>query len=328
MSTERSTVAAMRVVSLVPSGTEILFAVGMGASVVARTHECDYPPEVRHLPAVTADVLPPGRSSAAIDEAVRAGLADRHTIYRLDADRLRELAPDVVVTQRTCPVCAVPAAAVDEVVCTMPRATRVVATNPRDLDGVWESIVDVAEAVDAGTQGASLVGRIRRRLSRLARLVAGRTRPRVAVVEWPDPPYAPGHWVPGMVSAAGGEPVFGEPGAPSRPAALAELREAKPDLIVLAFCGFDLLETQARMRELARHEGWIDVARGARVVAVDGSAYFSRPGPRLVEGIGLLAWAMHRPHPELQPHPGRGAELIEAGWVDLAALPVRTTASS
>ncbi len=326
MSTERSTVAAMRVVSLVPSATEILFAVGKGGHVVGRTHECDYPPEVRHLPAVTADLLPPDQPSAAIDEAVRAGLADHHTIYRLDAERLRGLEPDVVVTQRTCPVCAVPAAEVEEALCVMPRAARIVATDPHELDEVWESIVDVAEAVDAGTQGASLVGRIRRRLARLDRLLAGRRQPRVAVVEWPDPPYAPGHWVPGMVSAAGGEPVFGEAGAPSRPADLAELRDAKPDLIVLAFCGFDLLETQGRMRELARHDGWIDVARGARVVAVDGSAYFSRPGPRLVEGIGLLAWAMHRAHPELQPHPGRGAELIEAGWVDLAALPVRTTA--
>lgn len=317
----------MRVVSLVPSATEILFAVGAGGHVVGRTHECDYPPEVRHLPAVTSNLLPAGQASAAIDQAVRASLSDAHTIYRLDAERLLKLEPDLVVTQRTCAVCAVPADTVEELVCTMPRAARVVATDPRDLELVWESIVDVAEAVEAGTQGASLVGGIRRRLARLGRLLDGRPRPRVAVVEWPDPLYAPGHWVPDMVVAAGGLPVFGEAGAPSQPAGLDDLLAAKPDLVVLAFCGFDLLETQARMRELARHEGWIDVARAARVVAVDGSAYFSRPGPRLVDGVGLLAWAMHRAHPELQPHPGRGAELIEAGWVDLAALPVRTTAS-
>ncbi len=326
MSTERGSVAAMRVVSLVPSATEILFAVGTGAHVVGRTHECDYPPEVRHLPAVTADLLPAAQPAAAIDEAVQASLADRHTIYRLDAERLRALEPDIVVTQRTCRVCAAPASEVEEAVCTMPQAARVVATDPHDLAEVWESIVDVAEAVAAGTQGAALVGGIRRRLSRLSRLLTGRTRLRVAVVEWPDPPFAPGHWVPDMVAAAGGESVFGEAGVPSRPADLAELQAAKPDMVVLAFCGFNLLETQARLRELARHEGWIDVARRARVVAVDGSAYFSRPGPRLAEGIGLLAWAMHRAHPELQPHPGRGAELIEAGWVDLAALPVRTAA--
>ncbi len=326
MTPERDTVAAMRVVSLVPSATETLFAVGKGVNVVGRTHECDYPPEVRHLPAVTSDLLSTGQPSSAIDEAVRAGLADHHTIYRLDPGRLRALQPDVVVTQWTCPVCAVTAAEVDAAVCTLSPAARVVTTDPRDLEDVWQSIVDVADVVEAGTQGASLVGRIRRRLARLDRLVAGRRRPRVAVVEWPDPPYSPGHWVPDMVTAAGGEPVFGEAGAPSRPAELRELADAKPDLVVLAFCGFDLLETRARMRELARHDGWIDVARSARVVAVDGSAYFSRPGPRLVEGIGLLAWAMHRAHPELQPHPGRGAELIEAGWVDLAALPVRTAA--
>ncbi len=323
MSTQSGSVAAMRIVSLVPSATEVLFAVGQGGSVVGRTHECDYPPEARHLPTVTSDALGPHRSSGAIDEAVRSGLADQHTIYRLDTDKLRELEPDVIVTQRTCPVCAVPADVVDEVACMLPQAAKVVATDPHRLEDVWQSIADTAEAVDASTQGAALVGTIRKRLVRVAKYTSDRAQPRVAVIEWPDPPFAPGHWVPEMVAAAGGLSVFGEAGVPSRPAELGELQSAKPDVVILAFCGFNLLETQARLRELASHNGWIEVARGARVVAVDGSAYFSRPGPRLADGVSLLAWAMHRAHPELQPPPGRGAELIEAGWVDLAALPVR-----
>ncbi len=317
----------MRIASLVPSATEILFAVGRGPAVVARTHECDFPPDALSLPAVTSDVLPPGLPSAEIDAAVRESVADRHTIYRLDAERLRELAPDLVVTQATCPVCAVPPDVVEEAVCTMPQAARVVTADPRTLEAVWQSIVDIAEAADAGTQGASLVGGIRRRLTRLAGYLEGRPRPRVAVIEWPKPPFAPGHWVPEMVEAAGGRNVLGTAAQPSRPVELAEVATGRPDLIVLAFCGFDLLESQARLRELSEHEGWREIARGARVVAVDGSAYFSRPGPRLADGIALLAWAMHRSHPELQPPPGRGAELIEAGWVDVAALPVQTRES-
>ncbi len=318
----------MRIVSLVPSATEILFAVGKGSEIVGRTHECDHPPAAQRIPTVTSDLLDKELPPDAIDAAVAAATRDAHTIYRLDADGLRSLEPDLVVTQSLCAVCAVPEPAVSDALCTMPGDARVLAADPQRLEDVWESVVTIASAAGAPEAGAALAGRIRRKLARLRALVAGRDRPRVAVIEWPDPPYAPGHWVPDMVTAAGGMSVFGDPGVPSRRAELEAVAAQRPELVVLAFCGYDLLQTQARLRDLASHPGWKAVARRARVVAVDGSAYFSRPGPRLADGVGLLAWAMHGLHPDLQPPPGRGAELIEAGWVDLAALPARTPESA
>jgi iron complex transport system substrate-binding protein len=203
----------------------------------------------------------------------------------------------------------------------MPAPARVVATDPRDLAGVLASIDEIGGVLDAAEQATALRRRLEGRLASLRRMLEGRPRPRVAVLEWPDPLYAPGHWVPEMVDAAGGESVFGAAGAPSRPASFAELAAGRPEVIVLAFCGFDLHETQARLRELASSPGWLEASRSARVVAVDGSAFFSRPGPRVVDGIGLLSWALHRVHPEGRPLVGGAAELIEAGWIDLASLP-------
>ncbi len=318
----------MRIASLVPSATETLFAVGKGSEIVGRTHECNHPPTAQRVPAVTTDLIEPGLPPAEIDAAVRNRVRDQHTMYRLDTARLRALRPDVVITQALCEVCAAPRRAVDQALCTLPATARIVATDPQRLEDAWDSIAVIGEAAGAADEGATLAGEIRRQLVRLRKMLEGRERPRVAIIEWPDPPYAPGHWVPDMVEAAGGVNVFGEAGGRSIPTPLSRVADARPDVVVLAFCGYGLLETQAQLRGLARHAGWRRIARSARVIAADGSAYFSRPGPRLLDGIGLLAWAMHGIHPGLQPPPGRGAELIEAGWVDLASLPARTRSSA
>ncbi|MFQ5948393.1 MAG: cobalamin-binding protein [Acidimicrobiia bacterium] len=309
----------MRIVSLLPSATEVLFALGKGGDVVGRTHECDHPEGVSNIPTVTRDLLPPGLVSAAIDSAVADSIRDQHTIYQLDVEALLALDPDVVITQSVCGVCAVPTALVEDVVCTMPRRARVVSADPHTLEEVLESIIDVGEAVGAPADARRVVEGLRARLQRLASAVEGRPRPTTAVVEWPDPVYTAGHWVPEMVGAAGGRSVLGDGGRPSVPVALERLVEAKPEVVVLAFCGFDLAETLPRFEEVAHSPQWKEITASARTVAVDGSSYFSRPGPRVVDGVELLAWALHRPHPSLRPPEGRAAELATSGWVDLAA---------
>lgn len=296
----------MRIVSLLPSATEILFALGKGDRVVGVTHECDHPPEARERPAVTADLLPPGLSAARIDQAVAEGVRDAHTIYALDEERLRALEPDVVVTQALCAVCAVPTQTVEEAVCIMPRPARVLSHDPHDLGGILSSIQEIGRAVGAEEEAAELVSVLERRLAGVAEAVAGLPRPRTAVLEWPDPPYAPGHWVPDMVEAAGGMSVLGTPGRPSQRIAWEEVEEARAEMVVLAFCGFDLEETLRRLEEDPKR--WHRLAETSRLVAVDGSAYFSRPGPRIVDGVELLAWVLHgleelRPVPDAAAHP-------------------------
>lgn len=291
----------MRIVSLLPSATEILFAVGAGDQLVGVTHECDFPPEAGELPEVTEDLLPTGLSAVEIDRAVAGGVRDRHTIYRLDEKLLRALEPDVVVTQALCEVCAVPTRLVEQAVCSMPRAARVVSSDPRDLEEIFASIREIGAVVGADDSEA-LLASLRDRLARVRQLVEGLPQPRVAVLEWPDPPYAPGHWVPDMVEAAGGRSVLGSSGRPSRRVSWKEVLESRPEMVVLAFCGFDLAETLRRADEI-EGEPWRRLTESVDVMAVDGSAYYSRPGPRVVDGVELLAWLLHQPD-DLQPPPG------------------------
>lgn len=318
----------MRIASLLPSATEIIFALGKGQDLVARTHECDFPPEAEGVPAVTTDLIAGGLPASSIDAAVAQGVTDSHTIYELDEAALLQAGPDIVITQSLCGVCAVATEQVEAAMCTMPDAAEVASTDPRDLEGVLEGIIEIGVAVGAESEGKAMAARFRSRLHWLASILEKRDALRVAVIEWPDPLYAPGHWVPDMVEAAGAIAVLGVAGKPSYRIELDDLAAARPEVIVLAFCGFDLYETQGRFRELTSHPGWPGAARHARVFAVDGSAYFSRPGPRLMDGIEILAWALHRPHAGLRPPVGRGAELIEAGWVDLASLPLLEEATA
>lgn len=283
----------MRIVSLLPSATEWLFAMGAGGDVVGVTHECDHPDEVADLPAVTRDLLPGTRSSSEIDAAVAAGIHDQHTIYALDADAVRALQPDVVVAQQLCDVCAVPVDAVEAAVCTLGARTRVVAADPHTLDDLLPAGRELGRAVGAADGAAALAGELADRLDAVAATVAGRRRPLVAMLEWPDPPWLPGHWAPDMIAHAGGSSVVGSSGAPSRRATFDELAAVDADVVIAAFCGFDLDETIARTAEIADRPAWKALTAGARLLAVDGSAYVSRPGPRLVDGVEILAHALH-----------------------------------
>lgn len=305
----------MRIVSLLPSATEWLFAMGVGDRVVGVTHECDHPPQAARVPAVTADLLPAGLSSAEIDAAVAAGIRDEHTIYGLDVDALRALAPDVVVAQRLCDVCAVPVDTIEAAVCTLGSPARVVAADPHTLDDVLPSALELGRSVAAADAAAALVDALRQRLDGVARAVADRSRPTVAMLEWPDPPWLPGHWAPDMIEHAGGTSLFGRSGEPSRRATFDELAGADADVVIAAFCGFDLAETIARIDEIAERPGWRSLISGARLLAVDGSAYVSRPGPRLIDGVEVLAHALHGVGPA--PPAAAVAEWRDGRWGDL-----------
>ena len=273
----------MRVVSLVPSATEIIAALGLADNLVGRSHECNYPPEVEALPIVSASRIDTEQlGSAEIDSAVRDALGDGRPLYEVDAELLEQLAPDLIVTQDLCEVCAVSSGEVK-------RVSRVdvetVSLDPRDLEEIEESIRTLARHLHAAAQGERLAQAFHHRIDFVHQLVRGLPRQRVFVAEWLDPPFAAGHWVPEMVDLAGGDEVLGRPRERSFATTWDDVREAAPQLIVLAPCGFDLERTVS--------EAGAVPAMGARVVAVDGDAAYSRPGPRVAEGVAQLAHLLH-----------------------------------
>src|SRR6476660_2100969 len=273
----------MRVVSLVPSATEIIAALGLADQLVGRSHECNYPPEVQTAPVVSASRVDTAElSSADIDRAVRDALADGRPLYAVDAELLERLAPDLIVTQDLCEVCAVSSGEVK-------RVTHIdvetVSLDPRDLSEIEESIRTVARHLHAAAKGELLAQAMHHRIDTVHQLVRGLPRQRVFVAEWLDPPFASGHWVPEMVDLAGGDEVLGRPRERSFATTWDAVREAAPQLIVLAPCGFDLERTVS--------EAGAVPAMGARVIAVDGDAAYSRPGPRVAEGVAQLAHLLH-----------------------------------
>jgi iron complex transport system substrate-binding protein len=302
----------VRIVSLVPHATELLFALDLEGQVIAVTHECDYPPQAQGLPRVTRDALPPGLSAAEIDAAVRERTQRGEAIYELDEERLRALEPELIVTQALCPVCAVSYTEVAALAKRMPSCPRVVSLDPHTLGETLGDIRTLAEATDRRAQGVELVGRAAARIDRVKLAVRSPAlpRPRVAALEWLDPVFAAGHWTPQLIELAGGEDVLGLTGEPSRTVAWDELAAGAPEIVVVMPCGYDAPRAYA---EALAHAGEL-AALGARlVVAVDASAYFSRPGPRLVDGLELLG---HILHPEQLPDaPG------EALTVALARAP-------
>jgi iron complex transport system substrate-binding protein len=285
----------MRIVSLVPNGTEILFALGAGEQVVGVSHECDYPEEARRRPILTGSALATGMSAAEVDAAVTAQVASGASLYTLDEARIADLAPDLIVTQNLCPVCAVSTAQVDEALRPLPRCPDLLSLDPRSLADVLADIRRVGAATGRADEAAALVADLERRLAGVRQRVAGRPRPRVAALEWLDPPFAGGHWVPEMIALAGGEDVLNRPGDGSRRMTWEEVAAADPEVIVAMPCGYDAAGAQAQVDLAADRPEWrrLRAVREGRVAAVDANGCFSRPGPRLVDGIERLAAILH-----------------------------------
>jgi iron complex transport system substrate-binding protein len=280
----------MRIVSLVPHATELLYALGLGDSVVGVTHECDYPPATADLPRITRDVLPSGLSAAEIDAAVRELTEKGEAIYLLDEQKLAELEPDLIVTQELCPVCAVSYEEVRDVAKKLDPCPTVIALDPKTFGETMGDIRTLAQATDARDAALDLVARQRARVDRVRLALKGARRRRVIAIEWFDPVFVAGHWTPQLIDLAGGTDLLGFAGEHSEQLPWEVLEAAKPEVVVCIPCGYD------GPRALAEAEQFSDKLRalGAQeVVALDAAAYFSRPGPRLVDGVETLAHALH-----------------------------------
>lgn len=295
----------MRIVSLVPSATETLFALGLGGSVVGVTHECDFPPEAAELPQLTATVLPAGLDAGEIDAAVKEVVGEGRALYSLDEELLAELAPDLIVTQAVCEVCAVSYDDVVEVASRLPSRPQVLQQDPSTLGEVLEDVTRAGEAAGIAERARAVRQGLEERLDAVQEAVAAAPAPRVLALEWLDPPFLGGHWIPEMIALAGGEDVVGKAGQKSPQVKWEDLVDLNPDVVVAMPCGWYLDDSRAQALE---HRDRLDSLGARRVFAVDAASTFSRPGPRLVDGVELLG---HLLHPDrVQPPDGIGfAEL-------------------
>jgi iron complex transport system substrate-binding protein len=297
----------MRIASLVPSATEMLFALGLGGDVVAVTHECDYPPLARELPHLTATVLPEGLSAGEIDAAVKAIVGEGKALYSLNEERLAELAPDLIVTQAVCDVCAVSFDDVVAVAARLPSRPRVVQQDPSTLSEVLSDVARLGEVTGIKARAEEVRAGLEMRLQAVRTAVAGVPRPRVLALEWLDPPFVGGHWIPEMIALAGGVDVAGTVGAKSLEVEWERLGDLEPDVVVAMPCGWYVGDSRAQALE---HWSRIEALGAEYVFAVDAASTYSRPGPRLVDGTELLA---HLLHPELvEPPSGIGFARLPA----------------
>jgi len=280
----------MRIVSLVPSATETLFALGLGDEVTAVTHECDHPPAVLDLPRVTRDVIGPGLTSAEIDAAVRERTERGESIYELDEEALQRLQPDLIVTQALCTVCAVSYEDVRAVAERLDSQPRVVSLDPHTLGEVLGDVRTLAQAADAKDAGVALVQDAAGRIDRVRLAVRAAEPVAVAALEWLDPVFVAGHWTPQLIEYAGGRDVLGLPGEPSEQRSWDEVAAARPEVVVVMPCGYD---AERAAEEAYEYADELAELGARRVVAVDAAAHFSRPGPRLVDGLELLAHVLH-----------------------------------
>lgn len=286
----------MRIVSLLPSATDIVYSLGLGDSLVGRTHECDWPMGIGSVPVVTADRLATASmSSREIDRAVGSSVHSGSSIYTLDHDALAAARPDLIITQELCDVCAVSYREVSAAARMLEGDVRVVSLEPRSIDDILAHVELVGSMTGAEAVAEAIVQEARSRLDDVRRAVDGRPRVRTFCVEWLDPIYAAGHWVPEQVEIAGGEEVLGIPHQQSRPLNWEAVLEASPDALVLLPCGLSIERALAEIEVLARRPGWSDLpaVRNGNVTAVDGPSYFNRPGPRVVRGVEVLAWTLH-----------------------------------
>jgi iron complex transport system substrate-binding protein len=291
----------MRIVSLLPSATEIVCLLGLDQQLVGVTHECDYPAHVVDLPKVTKTLISHDAPSHDVDLLVRERLAARNALYALDMPMLARLEPDLIVTQALCDVCAVAEEEVQAAAYSLLRPPRVVNLEPMSIGDVYDCIQLVGDAAGKAQDAAEAISALRRRARDVARRCERLVhRPRVMLLEWIDPPFCSGHWTPELVRLAGGREVIGVEGQPSRTTPWNEILQADPQVLVIACCGFSVERTLADLPILRSYPGWatLSCVRSGRVFVVDGSAYFSRPGPRLIDSLEILAQILH---PDVHP---------------------------
>lgn len=287
----------MRIVTLLASATEIVSALGFKDSLVARSHECDFPTDVSALPFCTEPKIDVSGSSFDIDQRVKAVVRDGLSVYRVDSDALKGYEPDVIVTQSQCEVCAVSEKDVLEATCDwLENRPRIVTLKPDALADIWSDITRVADALNAPDRGRDLIRRLKARMESVEEEARAQlAKPTVACIEWIDPLMAGGNWMPELVAMAGGENLFGEAGKHSPWMEWADLKNADPDVIVILPCGFDIARARKDMPALTGQPGWRDLraVQNGRVCVADGNQYFNRPGPRIADSLEILAEMLH-----------------------------------
>jgi iron complex transport system substrate-binding protein len=291
----------MRIATLLPSATEIVCSLGLAGDIVGITHECDFPPEIRQRPVVVRGKIDSARlSSAAINAAVEGSLARGEALYDIDLEALRAARPDLLITQDLCEVCALPGTDVEAAVAHLPNPPQVLRLHPHTLSDILRDIVTVGSATGREAEARRAVGHLEERMARVEAAVRGRPRPQVFCMEWLDPPFCAGHWMPEIVERAGGREVVGLVGRPSFSVEWSQIAAARPDVVVLVLCGFDVERTQREAVGCAARAAWqeLPAVRAGRVYATDASSYFSRSGPRIVDGLEILA---HILHPDAAP---------------------------
>ena len=287
----------MRIVSLVPSATEIVCALGLADALVGISHDCDFPPEIAGLSVLSGAVVTPDMTSGAIDAAIRAQIHNGISVYHLDGDLLGALHPDLILTQELCEVCAPSFTEVRQAARILSDRTRLVSLEPHGLDDILETIALVGDLAGAPRNARQLVMGLRDRIERIRRLPAPVPRPRVACIEWLDPIFVAGHWVPEMVEMAGGTDGLGRAREKSIEVSWDAIRAYDPEVVVIAACGFDIARTRLEIHTLTDRPGWRDMTavRDGRAFIADGGSYFSRPGPRVVHGLECLSGAIRSP---------------------------------
>jgi len=280
----------MRIVSLVPSATEIVCRLGLAGDLVGVSGDCDFPPEIGGVPVLSQRVATPELTSAAIDRRIREDVHSGTSVYHLDADTLARVDPTLILTQELCSVCAPSFTTVRRAARLLDAPVRIVSLEPRSLADVLDNVQLVADLSGVPARGRAVISELRARIDAVA-AGAAPARPRVAFLEWVDPIFVGGHWVPEMIAAAGGIDVLGVAGRPSTRVPWDAVRDARPEVLIVAPCGFHLARAREEAALLARRDGWreLPAVRGGQVYIVDASSYFNRPGPRLIDGMEILA---------------------------------------
>ena len=286
----------MRICSFLPSATEIVCALGLERELAGVTHECDYPPEVRTKPVVVYSRIKPSSAPAENDHQVNDAVGRGESLYRLDVDKIREIQPDLIITQDLCHVCAASSDDVAAALAVLPSTGRVLSLSPHCLSDICDNIILIGEATSRQTQAAALVAALKKRIQAVKNAISQtQSRPRVLCLEWLEPPFIAGHWVPEMVEIAGGTDVLGRIGEPGFKAGWDEIFRSRPEAIVMMPCGYRMREASDELRRLNFPDLWrkLPAVMNGYVTAVDASSYFSRPGPRIVTGLEILAGIIH-----------------------------------